>query len=622
MKKYMDVRLNTIERNLQGNKAIEYLEYISRELGDLIVIERLKVAGYFVTDRNKIDFDQERRREIEKWIRTNCSKEAKRKFYKYSKDGKLLSRKKNTIEKQIKRYMSYIKNQNIDSLQLLKYVNDIILYNATYNCESRTFQEQLIVSNENIILGIGSLLRHGLLKENIVGKNVISREKYMQIIIMEIMQVYNVVNDIIRNWIFGEVTLKRKHFNLIYIYENYGIISDRIISIKEYISLNAVKETKSVLAYHDNSNEINIYEKSLREKVTEFFYTNDFQEEYIGITLEEWIKIYTFFYDFAYDKNEIIKISKQKLIKLLEMQNFDKNTISVVLEIFTFDEKSNDLFSSFLIEQGEAYLILSSIIKVTEPLKSMMSLFTKHTYGDISKKGISFENYVRNILYDVNSKSCIESNLQTHHDGESYELDILFYLNSTLFVFECKTQFQHEDVRGYYRNVLENEYYLSKFKRNLEYFTKEKSGQDSLNNRFRKKVPDFNVNNVEVVPIFVSNISYPFVKQDNIYVLDAIRLYNFFKKKPPLIHYIDNRNKRLWCIGQLSPKLFDGNISDSNFVYYLENCKEYEIDIKKSIREVNIFIRKYGIKAMRLIYDEDCFEVVIKEYIETHSMFE
>ena len=618
LKKYMDVRLNTIERNLQGNNTIEYLEYISRELSDLILIERLKVAGYFVTDRNKISFNQEKQRKIEKWIRTNCSKEAKRKFYKYSRDGKMLSSKKKAIEKQIKRYISYIKNQNIDTLQLLKYVNDIIWDNVTRDYESKTFQEQIIVSNENIILGIGTLLRYGLLKEHNEGKSIISSKKYMQI--MESMQAYNAVNDIIRNWIFGDVTLKRKHLSLLYIYENYGIISDRIISIREYISLNAAKETKTVLAYPDNSNEINIYENSLREKVAEFFYTKDFQEEYIGITLEEWIKIYAFFYDFAHHKNEIIRIDKQQLIKLLE-KKFDKNTISVVLEALTFDEKSNDLFSSFLIEQEEDYLILPSIIKVTEPLKSMMSLFTKHKYGEISKKGNSFENYIRNILYSVNAQSYIESNLLTHHNGESYELDILLYLNSTLFVFECKTQFQHEDVRGYYRNVLEIEYYLSKFKRNLEYFTKEKSGQDSLNNRFKKKISDFNVRNVKVVPIFVSNISYPFVKQDNVYVLDAIRLYNYFEKKPPLIHYIDNISKTYYPIGQMSPKLFDGNISDSNFVYYLENCKEYTIDIKKPIREVEIFIRKYGIRARRLMYDEDCLEEVVKEYIKTHSIF-
>ena len=83
----------------------------------------------------------------------------------------------------------------------------------------------------------------------------------------------------------------------------------------------------------------------------------------------------------------------------------------------------------------------------------------------------------------------------------------------------------------------------------------------------------------------------------------------------------NNISKTYYPIGQMSPKLFDGNISDSNFVYYLENCKEYTIDIKKPIREVEIFIRKYGIRARRLIYDEDCLEEVVKEYIKTHSIF-
>ena len=44
IEKYKDVRLNTIERNLQGEEAIAYLEYVSRELGDVILIERLKIA--------------------------------------------------------------------------------------------------------------------------------------------------------------------------------------------------------------------------------------------------------------------------------------------------------------------------------------------------------------------------------------------------------------------------------------------------------------------------------------------------------------------------------------------------------------------------------------------------
>lgn len=53
LKKYMDVRLNTIERNLQGNNTIEYLEYISRELSDLILIERLGIYLQMLFPKSK-----------------------------------------------------------------------------------------------------------------------------------------------------------------------------------------------------------------------------------------------------------------------------------------------------------------------------------------------------------------------------------------------------------------------------------------------------------------------------------------------------------------------------------------------------------------------------------------
>lgn len=527
----------------------------------------------------------------------------------------MLSNKKSTIEKKIKQY---IKKYNINILELLEYINNIVLYNTSYCGNSEKLQDQLIILNENIISITGILLQYGSLKVDNKKNNIISNEKYMQL--MQIMHIYNVFNDIIRNWIFGEVNVEYKYFNALYIDEKYGTISDRMVSMYEYISLNSIKVTKKLLEDIDNLSLIDVYKKSLQDKVAEFFYTNDFQEKFIGITLEEWIKLYLFFYEFVYDKDKIIKIDKQQLIKLLE-KKFNKHTISVALEAFTFSDKSNDLFSSFLIEQKEYYLIMPSVIKVMEPLKSMMSLFTKHMNGGINEKGYSFEKSIRNILSSASPKAYIVSNLQTHHNGEGYELDVLMYLDNTLFVFECKTQFQHEDVRGYYRNVLEVEYYLSKFRRNFEYFAKEKSGQDSINNKFKKKIPDFNIKDVKVVPIFVSNISYRFVKKDDIYVLDDSRIYNFFKKKPPVIHYMDNYSKKIYIIGLLPSEFFNGNITDDDFIYYLENCKKYEIDINNAIRKKEVNINKYGIKAVRLMYDGDYLKEMIKEYIAGNSMF-
>ena len=101
--------------------------------------------------------------------------------------------------------------------------------------------------------------------------NIISNEKYMQL--MQIMHIYNVFNDIIRNWIFGEVNVEYKYFNALYIDEKYGTISDRMVSMYEYISLNSIKVTKKLLEDIDNLSLIDVYKKSLQDKVAEFFYT-------------------------------------------------------------------------------------------------------------------------------------------------------------------------------------------------------------------------------------------------------------------------------------------------------------------------------------------------------------
>ena len=67
--------------------------------------------------------------------------------------------------------------------------------------------------------------------------------------------------------------------------------------------------------------------------------------------------------------------------------------------------------------------------------------------------------------------------------------------------------------------------------------------------------------------------------------------------------------------------LICGKITDDDFIYYLENCKKYEIDINNAIRKKEVNINKYGIKAVRLMYDGDYLKEMIKEYIAGNSMF-
>ena len=179
-----------------------------------------------------------------------------------------------------------------------------------------------------------------------------------------------------------------------------------------------------------------------------------------------------------------------------------------------------------------------------------MVLFTNN--NEISKRVQNIEENIHKLLLKYNLSTI--KNVKTSSNGESYELDILLYIDNTLFIIECKTQFQHDNVRGYCRNIQELDFYIDKFKRNLKYFTEDENGKKSINSKL--KDINCNINNVKVVPVLLTNISYFFVQREGIYILNDTKLYNFITVNEPMIHYFDNKNKKYFQIGMLSPELF------------------------------------------------------------------
>ena len=54
-KKYNDVRINSIERNIKNN-PLDYLDYINKNKNEEEILKVLKYSGFFVTDRNETLF--------------------------------------------------------------------------------------------------------------------------------------------------------------------------------------------------------------------------------------------------------------------------------------------------------------------------------------------------------------------------------------------------------------------------------------------------------------------------------------------------------------------------------------------------------------------------------------
>lgn len=560
-KKYNDVRINSIERNMKNN-PLDYLDYINKNKNEEEILKVLKYSGFFVTDRNETLFSDDTKRIIKNWVEDNLSDNSYKKFKRLSYEGDKLNKKRNQIKKDILK----LGQMNCSYLNWVERFNDEISINLDElsKTSSESKRQQYLVSSENIILGLGTLLRDGFINDMSTYYQNADDTVVNDIIVL--IQLFNLVNNIIGNWMFGDVEVNTRLFNKLYISEGRGIIADRILSFLEYYSLNNVKNLKDF----DNENEITKYSNSFREKLKEFFYSDDLTEEYLGIKLERWVSIYTYFYKLVINEKKVLKIEIEKLKNDLLQNKFSEAEIKVIFKHLVFGQSKNDLFSSFLIEYNNFILLLPSLIKMIEPLKSVMVLFTNN--NEISKKGSKYEDNKYKLLLSYDFSAI--KNVKTNSNGESYELDIILYIDNTLFAIECKTQFQHDNVRGYCRNIQELDYYIEKFKRNLKYFTENENGKKSINSKL--KAIKCNINNVNIVPVLLTNISYPFVEREGIYILKDTKLDDFITDNPPVVDYFDNKNKEYFRIGMLSPELFR-NKKANTFIDFLRNNNNYEI---------------------------------------------
>lgn len=600
-KKYNDVRINSIERNIKKN-PLDYLDYINKNKNEEEILKVLKYSGFFVTDRNETLFSNDTKRIIKNWVKDNLSDNSYKKFRRLSEEGDKLNEKRNQIKKDILK----IELMKCSYLNLVERFNDQISINLDKlsKTSSEYEQQQYLASSENIILGFGTLLRDGFINGKLTYDQNADDKDVNDILVL--IQLLNLVNDIIGNWMFGDVKVNTRLFNKLYISENHGIITDRIFSFLEYYNLNHVKTLKDF----DNGNEIIKYSNAFREKLKEFFYSDDLTEEYLGIKLERWVSIYTYFYKLAINEKNVLKIDKEKLKNDLFQNKFSVDEIKAIFNHLVFGKSKNDLFSSFLIEYNNFILLLPSIIKMIEPLKSLMVLFTNN--NEISKKGSKYEDYIHKLLLRYNLSAI--KNVNTSSNGESYELDILLYIDNTLFVIECKTQFQHDNVRGYCRNIQELDYYIDKFKRNLKYFTEDENGKKSINSKLN--AINCNINNVNVVPVLLTNISYSFVEREGIYILKDTKLYNFITANNPVIHYIDNINKKYFIIRMLSLELFI-NKRANTFIDFLRKNNNYEISPYCAIEKIFLndqFLKRYKLYITRQDFNKDTYDRIIKKY--------
>lgn len=281
-----------LEKSVKDNKLVELLELILIEKGQKSVMEIIRASGFFISYSEDIDnknvCNGEQSKKVDVFIRKNMSEKNIKQYDMWKKEAQYLRDKRSEISSHID---AILNNCQIDFEKLILFAVEKFL---AIKCDSQHIQ---IATQEYYIFGLGSLVKALLYNTRNCAAIRIITEKELENL-WELILVLREINEIIQSWMFGDVEMVVDETG-ISITELNGRNSERILSSLSFWDIKDIKDIKSYINTHMKNNDISVYEKALRNKIQEYFYTEDFHEIYLGLKLCKWIDIYKYFKSFA-----------------------------------------------------------------------------------------------------------------------------------------------------------------------------------------------------------------------------------------------------------------------------------------------------------------------------------
>lgn len=590
-----DWTLFDLEYIVKKRRFVKLLKYILDSYGGDKVLEVLKASGFFISIDDKFLVDQKQKDAVNEFVQSNLSNKYIVKYKKMIHEASILNAKQMIVNQDIYNILDKwkIKTENLITIVVHK------LKNIDDNLELKENQHLYMATKESLVLTLGTLIKcinfysskSGSLEVDEISEDEL--EKLLDAAFM--LREYN---EIILSWMFGEIDLISDTEG-IEVEEKPRTNMDRLVSAMNFFDIKDIKDLKSELASYENDCRITEYIQALEDKICEYFYTKDFKEKYLDIELKDWMTAYTFFAKESYKSNSIlIRYKVSILVSKLEYEGILHDTAKKIIDLFVFTKESKDLYDSFLVEIDDDVALIPEIYLFIDPSRAMISLFGKRdkTNASISQKGTCFEKHINSLIKNIGNKK-MEMNISANDQGETYEVDIVFELENNLFFCECKTQYQHENIREYYRNRRELENYLDKFNRNFNFFTKNEKGKQIIKNKLGIE----NIKNY--YPIFISNIVYCDVMINHVFITDEPRIYRYINRVPACVYKINPKSKIIE-ISKLFTELYEGDINIKQFITFLSNKKkEIEIESKRIKLWNNDTLKKYGIISKRFIVD-------------------
>lgn len=242
-----------------------------------------------------------------------------------------------------------------------------------------------------------------------------------------------------------------------------------------------------------------------------------------GLTLLEWVRGYSLLKYLNSDSKNGAKwpiITYNDLLGHLTTIGFSSQNAKLFIEKVTFAKSSRDLFDCPLILTNEdSYFIVSNIVKDMNIVQIIMSRLSSLKDQDY-KKGPLFE---QEMIKYLKEHDIICDSLKYSIDSEKYEYDVIFILDSKVFILECKnrglSRYNSVSAKRKERFLNDTTKQLKRLLNGLNKYPK------AINDKFKIDIADY-----EVIPVIMNCLPFSWGgKYNDVYISDSSAFRRLFQ---------------------------------------------------------------------------------------------
>lgn len=402
-------------------------------------------------------------------------------------------------------------------------------------------------------------------------------------------EIWNRLNDVLEYWKYSDVNVElgengKALFNVMdkdFQYNNL-ISNERFINLREGWQMSRLGDMYDQIFSHRDIPEE--HKKKIHSSLNYsfavlYFGSPSLDVEIKGIQLIKWLKAYELIIDECkkfLSKRKKIKtynLSKVCIIKstsqwrsLLTRNGFTEDESKIILEVLTFDRKSQDLVDCPLVKVDDDLAVIPSLTSNVDAARALASNFLNKGFN-LNFRGTEFETRMKGILDEIGVKN---NRLYKKIDGTEYECDIAFIIDQELFFVECKAHVQPYTTRQHANHLFKLHEETSQINRIADFY---EENLDLVREQIGVEA-DFKPLKVHRILLTTSMIGSPLFI-NGVYITDESSLTKVLYREPPALLYMENGVYKKEESGKF--EIYKGNLTAKKLIDFLKHPPQVQI---------------------------------------------